>query len=136
MGNINLHFVPMTKSMSNGMRMYGNSPLTDEEIYFVKREIKRIEADESVFVFNDAEHLSKTCYNYIDDIVYVGRNVFPDTKYGTLHPRDLMSVRAVLAHEYYGHRSYRQEYLEDMRNNTHTVPEWQDECRASITAGS
>lgn len=47
-----------------------------------------------------------------------------------------MNVRAVLAHEYYGHRPYRDEYLSDMKqgDDYHTTPIWQDECRASINA--
>ncbi len=46
----------------------------------------------------------------------------------------MMSIRAVLAHEYYGHRTFRDEYLDDLFSNRTTTPEWQDECRASITA--
>lgn len=47
-----------------------------------------------------------------------------------------MSVGAVLAHEYYGHRVYRDEYISDREKggDYHTTEEWQDECRASITA--
>lgn len=47
-----------------------------------------------------------------------------------------MSVGAVLAHEYFGHRPYRNEYLSDMEkgDDYHSTPIWQDECRASITA--
>ena len=47
-----------------------------------------------------------------------------------------MSVGAVLAHEYFGHRPYRDEYLSDMEqgDDYHTTPIWQDECRASINA--
>lgn len=126
--------VPPDKDMSNGMRMYGNSPLTESEISIVKQAITEIEADQNVFVFNDPDHLSNTCYNSSDDIIYIGRNIFPDTKYGSTHPRDMMSIRAVLAHEYYGHRTYRDEYLEDLFSSRTTTPEWQDECRASITA--
>ncbi|MGN0416272.1 MAG: hypothetical protein ACI4FX_12425 [Agathobacter sp.] len=74
--------------------------------------------------------------NFIEDKIYVTKNVFPDTKYGSIHPRDLMSVGAVLAHEYYGHRAYREEYMSDYEKNPefHSTPIWQDECRASITA--
>lgn len=122
------------KEMSNGMRDMSKVPLTDEEIEELKEEIKRIGADESVFVFNDEEHLGNTCYNFTDDKVYVSRNVFPDTKYGSIHPRDVMSATAVLAHEYYGHRSYRDEYLNDIKTGVKSVPLWEDECRASITA--
>ena len=130
-----VEFHPMTnKEMSNGMRMYGNEPLTEEEIEIVKKAIREIEADENVFVFNHPKHLSNTCYNSKNDIVYIGRNVFPDTKYASTHPRDMMSIRAVLAHEYYGHRTYRDEYLDDVKNKVITTIEWEDECRASITA--
>lgn len=137
-----IKFVSMNdKTMSRGMRDMSKTPLTEEEIEFVKSEIKRIGADESVFVFNHEAYIPKsTCYNYADDIVYVTRNVFPDTRYGSTHPRDLMSVAAVLAHEYYGHRPYRQEYIDDdkisdqLGSEYHTVTLWQDECRASITA--
>lgn len=127
----------VNKDMANGMRDTSKTPLNDNEIIYVKSEICRIGADESVFVFNDEEHLSlSTCYNFVEDIIYVTRNVFPDEKYGSTHPRDLMSVGAVLAHEYFGHRPYREEYLSDLKkgDDFHTTPIWQDECRASINA--
>lgn len=123
------------KNMSQGHRDMSMTPLTNSEIDYVKSEIKRIRADESIFIFNDSEHIQgSTCYNFYRDIIYITRNVFPDTKYGSTHPRDLMSVRAVIAHEYYGHRTYRDEYIEDYAKNHHSVELWQDECRASITA--
>lgn len=125
------------KDMANGMRDTSKTPLSDAEIEFVKSEIRRIGADESIFVFNDEDHITvSTCYNFIDDLIYVTRNVFPDEKYGSTHPRDLMSVGAVLAHEYYGHRFYREEYLYDYSQGEgyQTTEMWQDECRASITA--
>ncbi len=112
-----------------------STPLTNEEIEIVKQEIRKIKADESIFVFNDPEHIqASTCYNFVDDKVYVTRNVFPDIKYGSTHPRDLMSIRAVLAHEYYGHRSFREEYIRDRESGNQTKTIWEDECRASIVA--
>lgn len=125
------------KTMANGMRNTSGEPLSDEEIAYVKQEINAINADESKFVFNDPKHMRRsTCYDFVSDTIYVTRNVFPDNKYGSTHPRDIMSVRAVLAHEYYGHRTYREEYLADMNKSQeyHTTEIWQDECRASITA--
>lgn len=123
------------KALANGMRNLSRTPLTDKEIEFIKKEIRIIEADESVFIFNDPNHIAKsTCYNVLEDKIYVTRNIFPDDAYGSTHPRDLMSVRAVLAHEYYGHRVYRDEYLLDISNDVETTPYWKDECRASITA--
>ena len=86
-------------------------------------------------MFNDPDHQKgSTCYNYEEDIIYVTRNVFPDTKYASIRPRDVMSVAAVLSHEYYGHRPNRDEYMSDKQKGPgyHTTPIWQDECRASI----
>ena len=125
------------KNMANGMRNTAGTPLNNAEIEFVKTEINRIQADESIFIFNDPEHLrDSTCYNFEDDRVYVTRNVFPDELYASAHPRDTMSVGAMLAHEYYGHRAFRQEYLSDWEKGKdyHTTPLWQDECRASLKA--
>ena len=127
-------FRQIDKKMSNGLRMYGKEPLTNAEINFIKSEINRIEAFDDIFIFNDLKHLARTCYNAEHDVVYIGRNIFPDTKYGSIHPRDLMSVGAVLAHEYYGHRTFREEYLNDIKYAKITTLEWEDECRASITA--
>ncbi len=136
---IKLHAITSAdnKNMANGMRNTSGTPLSDTEIEFVRSEIRRIQSDESVFVFNDPDHLhDSTCYNFEDDRIYVTRNVFPDELYASAHPRDTMSVGAVLAHEYYGHRHYRQEYLSDWEKGKdyHTTPLWQDECRASLTA--
>lgn len=134
---IKLIFSKNDKDMAYGMRDTSGTPLTEAEIEFIKSEIKRIGADESLFVFNDEDHMqSSICYNFLEDKIYVTRNIFPDTKYASVHPRDIMSVGAVLAHEYYGHRTYREEYLYDKRqvNRIQTIPLWQDECRASITA--
>lgn len=134
-GKTALKFVNISKKeTSDGMRDMSKVPLTDKEIEKLKEEIKRIEADESVFVFNDEAHPENTCYNCTVDKVYVSRNVFPDTQYGSIYPRDIMSAAAVLAHEYYGHRPYRDEYLNDLETGAESVPLWEDECRASITA--
>ena len=129
-----LQFVTKDKNMSLGLRMFGNRELTFDEISIVRKAICEIEADESVFVFNDMDHLMHTCYVAKDDKVYIGCDVFPDTDHGSIHPRDLMSIRAVLAHEYYGHRLYREEYLNDELLGVETTPEWKDESRASRTA--
>ncbi len=143
------NYLPITinnKNMANGQRNLSKEPLTENEILFVKQEIYRIGAgkDIDIFVFNDEEHLKNislgTGYDFIDDKIYITKNVFPETQYGSTHPRDLMSVGAVLAHEYFGHRPYREEYLKDYNyNKTHndiifTTPIWEDECRASINA--
>ena len=48
------------------------------------------------------------------------------SRYKSAHPRDKMSQRSVLAHEYYRHRAYRGTKLNDGA--------WNDEFRASYSA--
>ena len=61
-----------SKEMANGQRNLARTPLTEKEIEYVKSEIHRIEADESIFVFNDPDHIQRsTCYDYVNDIIYV-----------------------------------------------------------------
>lgn len=87
----------------------------------MKEEIKALNADESVFRFNQGR---QTAYNDKYDYINVRGDVLPDLN--STHPRDLMSTRAVLAHEYYGHRAY---------NGTKLPPgSWNDEFRASYMA--
>ncbi len=111
--------------------------LTEEEIKFVIEELEAIDADRKDFVFNDLS-TKGTCFLPSDGKVHIKGNIFPD-QYST-HPRDKMSVRAVLAHEYYGHRPYRAQYLQE---DSETSPEkvnkivsraWADEFRASYMA--
>lgn len=140
-----MDFIQNTKEMASGKRNLEIRPLTSNEIDIVIKAGKRIGiVDKSIYIFNDKKHIESphlgTGYDYIEDKIYITMNVFPDDKYASSHPRDLMSVAAVLAHEYYGHRRYRNEYLNDIivsQNNNevfHTTPEWEDECRASVDA--
>ena len=62
--------IQQEKGMACGMRDTSKTPLSDCEIEFVKKEIKRIEADESKFIFNvDRNKSMGTRYNYLDDSV-------------------------------------------------------------------
>ena len=103
--------------------------LTSEEVQIIKKEIKRIEADESVFVI-DTEKPRKTLYDELSDKVYVGSNVFPDLE-NPLNMTDKLTVACVLAHEYYGHRSMRDEYLKEEVDTTNSSL---DEFKASFFA--
>jgi len=105
---------------ANGLRQ-GMRKLTESEIEHLKSEIRAIEADISVF---DFDNYKVTGYMDDVDVISVASNVFPDLT--SNHPRDLMSERAVLAHEYYGHRAFR---------GTTLLPQsGEDEYRASMTA--
>ena len=108
---------------ARGLRSSPHRDFTESEIAHLKAEINAINADESRFVFETGR---STAYYDKADVVYVSPNVFPDLLSGTTHPRDLMSERAALAHEYYGHRTYRNTDLE--------IGSWNDEFRASYTA--
>jgi len=109
--------------MSSGLRKSPFHILDVSEIEMLKEDIKAINADISVFRFNAGR---RTSYNDVNDEVRVRGDVLPDTS--SNHPRDLMSARAVLAHEYHGHRPY--------RSAKKPLPygSWNDEFRASYMA--
>ena len=111
----------MEERGANGQRRSPHVDLTDDEVEFLKGEIRAIEADENVFAFNQGR---ATSYDDDDDEISVRANVFPNEN--STHPRDLMSPRAVLAHEYYGHRANRGTRL--------AQSSWNDEFRASYMA--
>ena len=110
------------RGMANGLRKSPRIPLSEADKEYIRGEITAIEADPDVFAFRDG---SGSGYNEKHDIIYVSSNVFPSQD-NSLHPRDLMSVRAALAHEYYGHRAFRGTKVEQGA--------WNDEFRASYFA--
>lgn len=110
-----------SRNMANGLRKPPTYVLSDKEIESLKTDIEAIGADENIFKFNAGR---QTAYDEVLDEIRVRGDVLPDTN--SLHPRDLMSSRAVLAHEYYGHRAYRGTKL--------TKGSWNDEFRASYMA--
>lgn len=111
-----------TREMANGMRKSPFIPLSDNDKAHLLEEISAIKANPEHFAFRDG---FGTGYSDERDVVFVSSNVFPPSD-GSNHPRDLMSERAVLAHEYYGHRENRGTKL--------PKGSWNDEFRASYTA--
>ena len=109
------------RNMASGNRKPAQYILTERDIAKIKEDIRIIGADESVFRFNVGR---RTGYDDVLDEIRVRGDILPDKN--SLHPRDLMSTRAALAHEYYGHRAYRGTKLK--RNA------WNDEFRASYMA--
>ena len=103
------------------MRTSPSHVLSNDEILDLKNDIKSIDADETVFKFNSG---MRTGYDDVRDEIRVKGDVIPDSS--SNHPRDRMSSRAVLAHEYYGHRA----------NRGTKLPKgaWNDEFRASYMA--
>lgn len=109
------------RKMALGYRQSQFRILTETEIQSLYNDIRAIKADERVFRFNEGY-----ATGYIDevDIIRVRGDVLPDLN--SKNPRDLMSARAVLAHEYYGHRAF--------RGTSVQKGSWNDEFRASYTA--
>jgi len=108
---------------SGGLRRSPLHTLSESEIEYLKNEIKAIGADESAFVFNK---YPSTGYMDDYDIISIAGDVISDNISGSIHPRDLMSERAVLAHEYYGHYKYAPSKFD--------AGDWRDEFRASYMA--
>lgn len=111
-----------TRKMANGLRKSPRVKLSYDDKTHILNEIDAIEADPNIFVFRDG---FGSGYSDSRDIIFISSNIFPSND-NSLHPRDLMSERAVLAHEYYGHRAHRGTTLEK--------GSWNDEFRASYTA--
>ena len=110
-----------TRNMANGMRTPPTHILNEQEIESIKSDIKTIGADEKVFRFNSGRY---TGYNDDGDFINIRGDILPDKN--SKHPRDVMSQRAVIAHEYYGHRVHRGTKL--------PKGSWNDEFRASYSA--
>ncbi len=110
-----------SRNLPNGLRTAPSHILTDDEISALKKDIESIGADLNVFKFNVGR---RTGYDDVLDEIRVKGDILPDLS--SKHPRDRMSARAALAHEYYGHRA----------NRGTDVPKgaWNDEFRASYMA--
>ena len=108
-----------------GRRTDRHRELTDDEISQLLNDIDALEADPSIFRFNEG---NQTGFLDSKGIINVRGDVLPDLK--SNHPRDLMSSRAVLAHEYYGHK-----HFNDVYGTRNPLPgSWNDEFRASYNA--
>lgn len=110
------------RQMANGMRRSIFNSLSEEEKQFVLQEAEAIGIDKSYLVFRENQ---ATGYSDSRDKIFIGADIFPSED-DSIHNRDKLSVRAVLAHEYYGHK----------RNRGTDFPQgfWEDEYRASYEA--
>jgi hypothetical protein len=112
---------PYPLRFSGGNRQPTYRILTQEEIGMVKREFIAIGGDVNKLRFNEGQ---ATGYSDVLDIIYIKGDILPLD--GVDHPRSIMSIRAVLAHEMYGHAAYRGTSL--------GAGLWNDEFRASYMA--
>ena len=103
---------------------YRRSPryiLSEDDIINLVSDVEIIGAEKSAFRFN---HGDRTGFSDREGLINIRGDVFPDLD--SIHPRDLMSARAVLAHEYYGHYKFSPSQF--------VVGDWRDEMRASYIA--
>jgi len=111
----------MDDRSASGLRGNISKELTKEDIEHLKNEIIAIEADVSVFRFNEGK---RTGFSDRNGTINVKGDVFPDND--SIHPRDRISERAVLAHEFYGHYNF--------APSRFPIGDWKDEFRASYIA--
>ena len=109
------------RKMANGKRRDCSYILTTDDIAFVTSEAEAIEIPPEVLSFNTGK---QTGFRDSLGIINIRGDVFPDESSSI--NRDTLSVRAVLAHEYYGHyKSHPSPYA---------VGDWRDEFQASYNA--
>lgn len=109
------------RNMAMGLRTSPLHILTEEEIASIKEDARVLGIDESVLIFNEGRQTA-----FVDEQmkIKIRGDILPDL--GSKIPRDRMSQRAVLAHEYYGH------YMN--HPSEYKVGDWRDEFRASYDA--
>ena len=106
---------------ASGYRQSPQNIISNDEIGMLMADIDAIKANRDDFRFNEG---NRTGFSDETGLVYVRGDVFPDKS--SPHPRDKMSARAVLAHEYYGHYEFSPSKYE--------AGDWRDEMRASYVA--
>lgn len=121
----------LERNFSKGMRK-GIHQLTDEEVLLVENEILRLKIDKA-YIEIDRTGKYKTHYDEFEDKVIIGYDIIPDDEYPD-QKRDILSIGAVLAHEYYGHRPFRDKYIKDFNEGIFTYGFWEDEYNASYFA--
>ncbi|MDR0883057.1 MAG: hypothetical protein LBN05_00365 [Oscillospiraceae bacterium] len=114
-----------TRGLAMGLRTPPTHILTEEEISVVLREAEAIGIPVDVLRFNAG---GRTSYNDKLRKINVRGDVLPDLRSNSKIARDYMSIRSVLAHEYYGH------YMNADNEIWYTVDDWRDEFRASYDA--
>ena len=110
-----------SRNMANGLRKSPSHILTEAEIKSVYEDADAIGVPRSLLRFNTG---ARTGYSDLDEVINIRGDIFPDLN--SSYNRDLMSKRAALAHEYYGH------YM--TRGTTLEPGDWRDEFRASFRA--
>lgn len=109
------------RRMANGLRTSPYHILSDEEIKSVKKAAKELNIPENILRFNQG---NQTGFSDGKEIINIRGDILPDKSSNNL--RDILSSKAVLAHEYYGHYKNHPSQFR--------VGDWRDEFRASYCA--
>lgn len=109
------------RRMANGLRTSPYHILSDEEIKNVKKAAKELNIPENILRFNQG---NQTGFSDGKEIINIRGDILPDKSSNNL--RDILSSKAVLAHEYYGHYKNHPSQFR--------VGDWRDEFRASYCA--
>ena len=110
-----------SRNMANGGRRSRSYVLTTDDIAFVNNEAEAIGIPTDILVFNSG---NQTGFRDSDTRIYIRGDIFPDNN--SNKNRDLLSVRATLAHEYYGHYK--------AHPSPYDIGDWRDEFNASYRA--
>lgn len=109
------------RSFASGLRRQASIIISPEQIKEIRKDIRAIGADESLFVFNEGV---QTGFVDAEEVIKIRYDVYPDLT--STRARDKLSVRAALAHEYYGHYMFHPSIFD--------IGDWRDEMRASYAA--
>ncbi len=110
-----------TRGMSNNGRSSRHHVLTTSEIERLKVDAENIGVPLDILAFNQG---NKTGFDEKTGIINIRGDVLPDNYSDQI--RDLLSQKAVLAHEYYGHyKSHPSPFY---------IDDWRDEFSASYKA--
>ena len=110
------------RNFANGYRKPISHTLTNEEIEEIKSIAKILDIPEEILLFNEG---SMTGFDDNTEKIFIRGNILPDIEFGNT-TRDKLSIKAVLAHEYYGH--YKN------HPSMYDYGDWHDEFRASYDA--
>ncbi|UNT94499.1 minor capsid protein [Allobaculum sp. Allo2] len=113
--------IEQERPMANGARRSNTYILSEKEIEFIKGEAENIGIPLDILSFNEG---NVTGVNEVMGLIRIRGDVLPDKS--SNNNRDLLSVRAVLAHEYYGHFKH--------IPSEYPIGDWRDEFRASYEA--
>ena len=109
------------RPMSNGLRTSPFYILTKKEIESIKRDAKELDIPENILRFNQG---NQTGFLDKNMKINVRGDILPDKSSNIV--RDILSQKAVLAHEYYGHYKNHPSQFR--------IGDWRDEFRASYCA--